>query len=530
MTTINKAYWDKFYRDWDNFVANWFKERKGEATDDEYKIIAKAYENAVAKLEFDELPTPYLGKPHEGVDAVILNLNPGLSEKIGFGKFAGRNSDETQYYSHIEEEIGWLIRKFRDGAGGLYSHFVGIDSNINYSCLNPELLDTAKYPDWVCGVNWWQGYDKKVIENKYRVECARNRDKRMPWLRQIYNKDISSAKVFALELCPYHSKEFIFANRKLNGGDRNCVLTFIADNVIHPALMAVVENNLDFAVAIGEPTAIYLEQHLKEIGGGEYGIEATLEKEWWEATDGIKDLEWPTKTDGKTGMQRFTCRKYCLFALKDNCGRLARFLVTAAPGGNTAPSKEFGEKVEEKLVLKYVKENRLTEEIYKKLQPLPIRWWNNMEDSYKVEAKVIRQKSLKKSHDSGRNNNQVHNNLWNRFTGWCRDNNKSWISPKYANQGRVIYPAGGSKYLFKIVDGQLYLGIYCSVNECQRIRDNYKDEFGRRYGNENVSWGNPTRKKYRTIMLLISGDWRNPSDSLFEKMANAFEVVKGDVE
>lgn len=64
----------------------------------------------ISGLNIDELPTPYLGHPQKGVDAVVIDLNPGGSELIGFGDFQGEHSDATQYYSNIGEELRWLIR------------------------------------------------------------------------------------------------------------------------------------------------------------------------------------------------------------------------------------------------------------------------------------------------------------------------------------------------------------------------------------------------------------------------------------
>ncbi len=98
--------------------------------------------------------------PHqEDVKAVIINMNPGLSETTGFGPLCGTSSDETQFYKNIDDKCrGWLIREFRDAVRRKYSKFVGINSEVNWSCLNPALLDAKKFPQWVCGVNWWQGY------------------------------------------------------------------------------------------------------------------------------------------------------------------------------------------------------------------------------------------------------------------------------------------------------------------------------------------------------------------------------------
>ena len=233
-------YWDDYYERWDRFVKEWFKERENEKRSEnekypiweKYKEISEAYNNAVAKLNFDELPNPYLGDPKNGVDAVIINLNPGGSEKDK--NMAG--TDATQFYSNIDvgDDVsgGWLMRKFRDEANCSYKRFVGNDenANVNWSQLNPKLRGHT--PE-VCGVKWWQGDDPKRVGG------------RMGWIRRIYgNENLCPSKVFALELCPYHSKKF-------KADAKSGLKEFIRDRVVLPAVRAVVESKLPFAIAVG---------------------------------------------------------------------------------------------------------------------------------------------------------------------------------------------------------------------------------------------------------------------------------------
>ena len=94
---IDQEYWNKYYQFWDGFVREWFNQRSVgyNRPQDE---MSRAYESVVAELIFDELPTPYLGNPRDGIETVILNLNPGRSEIIRYGELSGLNSDETQYF------------------------------------------------------------------------------------------------------------------------------------------------------------------------------------------------------------------------------------------------------------------------------------------------------------------------------------------------------------------------------------------------------------------------------------------------
>ena len=92
---LGKEYWGKYYNFWDEFVGRWLAERKTEAPLDE---VALAYQQACNELDFDILPTPYLGRPSEGVDAVFLNMNPGLSEIGKRGAYKGMSLDDTQHW------------------------------------------------------------------------------------------------------------------------------------------------------------------------------------------------------------------------------------------------------------------------------------------------------------------------------------------------------------------------------------------------------------------------------------------------
>ena len=324
-------YWDDYYEYWDRFVKEWFEQRKAGYTIPQDKI-SKVYKNAVSGLEFDELPTPYLGNPRDGVDAVIINLNPGLSEIIRFGEFLGENSDKTQYFSNRGNPLGWLIDEFENKAKGEYSKFIGIDSEINWSCLNPGLL---KYPRWVCGVDWWQGYDGKLIVKG--LDGQRHANQRMPWIRRMYGRNICPSKVFSLELCPYHSKKFKIDNKQIDYLD--VILPFIKEWAIDPAVNAVAKWRLPFAVAVGSDVA----KVLMDIG-------ADCEKEW----SNKKPIDvWPKKKDG-----RLKERKYRLYTVESSCGQKARILVTQARPATSSPREEDFKDVE-RVILKYIKDNPL---------------------------------------------------------------------------------------------------------------------------------------------------------------------------
>ena len=486
-------YWQWYCDSWDDFVRSWFDERRGNPICTEYKRIVDGYRKCVKDLNCDELPEPYQGDPKSGVDAVVLNLNPGMSQKGHYGSYEGNDLEATKFYSNIDvsSELvpsGWLIKKFRDEANCSYRDYV-----TRWSCLNPDL---RRHEPEVCGVYWWQV------------------DGRMNWVRQIYGNDqLCSSRVFAPEICPFHSKS-------LPTDDFQELNSFISEHVIVPTMMAVIENKLPFAVAIGKAFAILLERIGRD---DKFGISAKLEKEWWEESDDVEDWQWPEARDDETGEMRRVHRKYCLFALKDKNGYLARFLVCVAPGSNGTPSEDFSLNIEKKLILPYVKNNPLTSELYESLTSKTLRWWNinKANDQAREEARKMRV-----SHGDKK---QLYKNLWNGFCNWCKQNAKSWctvnLAPTYYSNS--LDPAGRrNPHLFFRVSRdkdshQLYLGIYSSMRKDIKKKCQAGLE---QLGKVDWSYGHEGQGT-TSILIPVDGDWRTPGDDLYAEMASLFERV-----
>ena len=301
---LGKEYWGKYYNFWDEFVGRWLAERKTEAPLDE---VALAYQQACNELDFDILPTPYLGRPSEGVDAVFLNMNPGLSEIGKRGAYKGMSLDDTQRFSLLGKPNGWLIKTFVREAGGSYRRFVD-----KWSCLNPDLRD---YDPQVCGVDWWQGLNPRKVGG------------RAAWLQRIYdNCDMSPSRVFAVELCPYHSKKWRAAHLD------ECLLSFICEHVIDPACVAVHQNRLPFAVAIGK---VFVNLFGK--------LGAKIEHEW-----SYKNPVpgWPQNSKGNP-----TVRVYRMYAIPKSDWPATRFLVSWAQANSNPPPSPYFCSVEQKIRL-----------------------------------------------------------------------------------------------------------------------------------------------------------------------------------
>lgn len=302
---IDKAFWQTYYKFWDDFVGEWFTSMQRQHNLAE--CTALQFGKACG-LNLDELPEPYYGKPHEGVDAVFINLNPGMSSEddVETAKFLSKLNDPVH--------PGWLIQEFVE-LGKCYREYAN-----SWSCLDPTLRN---HDPEVSGVRWWQELEPRPIGG------------RMSWVRRIYdNEDMSPLMVFALELCPFHSKQW-----EISLVDDQDLKDFICEHVIDPAIVATVENELPFAIAVGAGINDVLSN-----------VDAKVEQEWICDSknrqrvfndDTLKDI-WPTAND-----DRFIVRSYRLYTVRSK-DRTARILATWASGGNKCPSDDFHD-VEERI-------------------------------------------------------------------------------------------------------------------------------------------------------------------------------------
>lgn len=320
------AYWEEYYSFWNDQIRAWFEDRRNNRNSE----LANLYEKHVRNLVFDELPEPYYGFPHQGVKAVALHHNPGISRDPQI--------DESQKsFSHIEDNRGWLIRKFRDNCDCSYQTFVK-----GYSCFIPKYRSRSPEVDGqieneICGVGWWQGLSRTSVGGEVK------------WLGQIYGRALNPnnatdetrlnpLEVFDLELCPFHSLNFDPSNSFFND-----MIPFVRRRVFEPAIRAVCENDLPFAVARGGKFKKLFE-----------AIGLQCEKEWSHA-DNV--MGWPKHLYGMK-MGKNVNRTYRLYRIKDEGGARARILLTWYSGAYDPPTDKFEEV--ERQIRKYVEENPLT--------------------------------------------------------------------------------------------------------------------------------------------------------------------------
>ena len=122
---INETYWNDYYNFWDTFVKDWYDFISRGKTISERAFVSFGRASCI---NVDELPEPYLGSPVGNVEAVFLNLNPGMCQKGKYGIKKKKNLEATKFYSNIDkpdESVpnGWLIKEFSDEAKCSYKEF-----------------------------------------------------------------------------------------------------------------------------------------------------------------------------------------------------------------------------------------------------------------------------------------------------------------------------------------------------------------------------------------------------------------------
>ena len=194
--------WESFYKEWDAFVESWY-DSKANPTDPFTQSLANAFNqtNPDVRLDIRELPEPYYGDG-KTAKGVIVHLNPGASSKSEDSKIFGGNGD--------------LILSFATDCGKKYSRYAEKWSSLRDAYEGYPAKD-------VPGYDWWHERNRvRFFERFWGITDL--------------------AEVFALEACPYHSKDWA------GGLDR--IEKHIIDKVIAPAAVIANRHN-NCAVFVG---------------------------------------------------------------------------------------------------------------------------------------------------------------------------------------------------------------------------------------------------------------------------------------
>ncbi len=269
-------FWEEYFSYWDDFVGNWCQTNG--SFDERFRRVfnEKSY-------DLKEIPEPYIYKTDcscrvDGVKAIMININPGASSGIECTKCFCRYA--------ISPPSAMLLGKLLGECNQSYRSWVS-----EYGCL---LNEYKRFRSCIPGVKWWQGEKKEE-----------GRGGRMRWINQFYGQfrqgPILPENVFALELCPYHSKHAptnVFT-RPWKGFAEELYLKFVWQHVCKPAVIAACENNVSCIVCVGKEVMDTVEKCL--------GLDET---------EPIMDLSEKSKTDGWPKSQKGgkpVCRHYKLW-------------------------------------------------------------------------------------------------------------------------------------------------------------------------------------------------------------------------
>ena len=290
--------WDEgFYAPWDEFVKSWWN-----ANAQPIDSVTNGFKKG-RHLDLGELPEPYLGSP-QGAKAVIINYNPGMSAP----------NEDTKFYKSYNRR-GALITEFADRYGSSYHRFVR-----DWSALNSTLDNHCPA---VPGVKWWKGRFKWIERFMKHFPC-----------KVAGGSGIRREDVFALEICPYHSKGW---QGRL---EDQSVIDHVKKLVIIPAACAALGNDLPCVICVGDK--------IGEVLRDQFNLR--LLNKWENGRDirGNEFSDWPA------GKSRFAKRKYELLEMDGsrNCQfneaigeNKVLFLVLSSTGSNKLPGAGF-DKVE----------------------------------------------------------------------------------------------------------------------------------------------------------------------------------------
>lgn len=203
---FNDNHLDLFIQFWDEYILSWFHKHDAYKTGD-------VFLDSMTMLLSDLMPEPYLGNPNKGCCSIaILNFNPGYNGDI-------------EEYNLIESIV-------REQDGMKYSK---VALKFPYIQDQGNLSDENQIYQKFKGAKWWK-------------------NKRF-WLDHLVRasqKDIvENLLPFALELCPWHSKNWD-SKRFVNTLENLKFKDFVDNNVITPYIGAISNSLCGFGVCVGK--------------------------------------------------------------------------------------------------------------------------------------------------------------------------------------------------------------------------------------------------------------------------------------
>lgn len=282
-----------FYSFWDDFIKKWW-DAKAEPQD----AVTQSFHRECG-ICLDELPEPYLGS-HSEAKAVVINYNPGRADPNEKVKYYSENNNARSLIYHFAHE-----------------HKKSYGDYLNKWSPLSSALDNAN--SQVPGVEWWRNRFRWIEHFAGQFQGCNDKEK------------IRRENVFALEICPYHSR------RWCGEIDDQTLIDHVRDKVIVPAACTAIENSLPCVICAG--------RMIGETLKNKFGLR-TIKK--WGSTDKSETNNlagWPKGRKGNAALRCYEIleldgRKNSLF-VKDIGVCKVLFLVLSVVGSNRLPGRRF---------------------------------------------------------------------------------------------------------------------------------------------------------------------------------------------
>ncbi len=323
---------DEFIRGYDALINDWLESAPS--------IKGNPFFKNISKLELHGMPEPYFGDPYK-CSAVIININPGQTIDTNDRGYAAIQGNVMNYY--------------KLSTSNPYSKI---------ACKFPYLdSDYYSAPAYKAMVKTMAAKKQISSEKKDSASWWKLRDKWINNLPDIANAT-STPKPFAIELCPWHSKQW--DNQDTSVWNNDDLKNHIKKNVIEPAceVIKLKYSILPFGLIIGKAVcdavmAIdnsweFIEtwnQDNWDEDNGKWPLKYVEVEEWSEIKQ--KNIKVKVK-DEITGKYKKE-RRNRTYALMCNKTRSTFFLCTWTQAANCAPAKDF--KTVEKHICQEIKKH-----------------------------------------------------------------------------------------------------------------------------------------------------------------------------
>jgi len=276
----------------DDLFLRWINRDKQLINDNPFLRFQKANAGLLKEAYFNTMPEPFWGNP-ENCSVVMINLNPAFKKG---------------------HDVLFSREKARQLCPDGYSHFAKRFPIMDRDSYNPE------------GRKWWDG------RNKYLVRLA----EAYPRIK----KGIQNLRPFVVELCPWQTGNWHETRIRLDGN--SSLLDHIDEYVIMPALHAVENSAVDFAVTIGKPIL----DALLECG-------FTIDKRWGPGL-GSTVLPGYPMTLKKGDAEKTPAEVFFTLLTRKESDKTLKVLCIRKSGSNNVPGPEYMRNGIERSILEYI--------------------------------------------------------------------------------------------------------------------------------------------------------------------------------